>query len=383
MTRGPTVPYIDLASEYRELQPEIDRVVLQVLASGRYVLGPNVEAFEREIAEFCRARWAVGVGSGTDALEFALRAAGIGPGDEVLTTPMTYVATVEAICAIGARPIFADIDPVSYALSASHAAERLTPGTRAILPVHLYGQPAPMTALTSLAASRRLVVIEDCAQAIGATCDDRLVGTWGVAGAFSFFPTKNLGACGDGGMVITDDDALAHRVKLLRMHGSVVRDEHLLVGRTGRLDELQAAILRVKLRHLSVWTEARRRVARHYTKLFTARVIPHVPELRLPRETPGTVHVYHLYALWAPQRDALKTALQEQGIEALVHYSRPAHLQPAFREFGYRAGEFPEAEALARHELTLPLYPTMTLDAVERVVDAVAAFYAGHRHEDL
>ncbi|MBI4227069.1 MAG: DegT/DnrJ/EryC1/StrS family aminotransferase [Candidatus Omnitrophica bacterium] len=373
------VPYIDLAAEYRAIKDEVNPVVLQVLASGAYTLGPHVEALEREAADRCGRRHVVTVGSGTDALEFALRASGIGPGDEVLAPAMTFVATIEAIASVGARPVIVDIDPATYLMDPAQAAGATTSKTRGIIPVHLYGHPCAMDALTALAQRRQLVMIEDCAQAIEATWRGQRVGTFGTAGAFSFFPTKNLGACGDGGMVITDEVALAERVRMLRVHGSLVRDDHRLVGRTGRLDELQAAILRVKFRHLAAWTEARRAWAQQYTRLIRERLLPVAPEIAPPTEADGARHVYHIYALRVPRRDALLKFLQQQGVGALVHYSRPVHLQPAFAQFGFREGMCPVGEALARDVISLPLYPTMGAGAVEQVVEALVQFYRGSR----
>lgn len=374
-TVPPRVPYIDLAAEYRAIQQEIEPVVLQVLASGAYILGPQVEAFEQEAAAFCGARYAVTVASGTDALEFALRAAGIGPGDGVLVPAMTFVATAEAVANLGAKPIFVDVDPTTYTMDLEQAAAKITPETRVLMPVHLYGHPCPMEALMALAGRHGLMVIEDCAQAIEASVGDRQIGTFGTAGAFSFFPTKNLGACGDGGMVLTDDATVQEKIRMLRMHGSTVRDDHRMLGRTGRLDELQAAILRVKLRHLPAWTEARRRLARAYTRLLQERLVPILPALRLPTEAAGARHVYHIYAVRVPRRDELIAFLHQQGIGALVHYSRPMHLQPVFAALGHRPGDFPVAEALARDVLSLPIYPTMPECAVEQVVETLVAFY--------
>lgn len=371
------VPYIDLGAEYSAIRAEVEPVVLQVLASGAYTLGPNVEALEREAAARCGSRHAVTVGSGTDALEFALRAAGIGAGDDVLAPSMTFVATIEAIANIGARPVVVDIDPKTYTIDPASAARKITPNTKAIMPVHLYGHPCDMDAVMALAQRRNLLVIEDCAQAIEATWRGRRVGTFGIAGAFSFFPTKNLGACGDGGMVITDDAKIPETIKMLRMHGSLVRDDHRLLGRTGRLDEIQAAILRVKFRHLANWTEARRRWAQLYGRLFRERLLPVAPEVALPVEAEGARHVYHIYALRVPRRDALLKFLQGQGIGALVHYSRPVHAQPAFAAFGMREGDCPIGEALARDVISMPLYPAMGEQAVEQVVDAVVRFYRG------
>ena len=369
------VPYIDLAAEYAAIRQEVEPVVLQVLASGAYTLGPNVEALEREAAARCGRRYAVTVGSGTDALEFALRAAGVGAGDEVLAPAMTFVATVEAVANIGARPVVVDIHPTTYAIDTAQAARKVTSRTRAIIPVHLYGHPCDMDQVMGLAQRHDLRVIEDCAQAIEATWRGRRVGTFGIAGAFSFFPTKNLGACGDGGMILTEDAGMQETIRMLRMHGSRVRDDHRLLGRTGRLDEIQAAILRVKFRHLEAWTEARRRLAQAYNRLIRERLLPLVPEIVLPTEAAEARHVYHIYALRVPRRDALLKFLQAQGIGALVHYSRPVHVQPAFAAFGGREGDCPAGEALAREVISLPIYPTMPETSVEQVVEALVAFY--------
>jgi len=363
------IPLVDLVGQYRAIQPEITQAIQRVLASGAYMLGPEVAAFERELARWCGVRHAVGVASGTDALELALRAAGIGRGDEVITSPLTFIATVEAILEVGAKPVLADIEPASYTIDPLQVAQRVSKRTKAIIPVHLYGQPADMGALTLLARRHRVTLIEDCAQAIGATFDRRPVGSFGEAGCLSFYPAKNLGAYGDGGAVLTRSATLAERIRLLRTHGAKTKYRHLIHGYNSRLDELQAALLRIKLRHLTTWTQQRRRVARWYTTALRA---AGVPEEVLPQELPGRRHVYHLYVIRAPQRARLQAACTRQGIATGLHYPLPLHLQPALRWLGYRRGSFPHSERAARATLSLPLCPEMTRAAVQRVARVVA-----------
>ena len=362
LTRSARVPFLDLPAEYLALRPAVDAAIRRVLRSGRFILGPEHEAFEAEAARYFSARHALGVASGTDALELALRACGIGPGDEVITTAFSFFATAEAIVTVGACPVFVDIDPESFNLDPALLPQALTRRTRAILPVHLYGQPADMKAILAFARRHRLRVIEDCAQAAGASIGSRSVGTFGDAGCLSFYPTKNLGAYGDGGMVLTDDTALARRIRLLRAHGEDRKYHHVLIGRTSRLDELQAAILRVKLRRLTAWTAARRRMAAAYRHALAGL------DLRMPQERRGARHAYHLFTVRTRRRAALQRALAAAGIATAVHYPSTLPAQPALRSV---RGRWPNAAAAAREVLSLPLYPTMPRAAVARVAAAL------------
>ena len=364
-----TIPLIDLQAQYRGIKPEIDGAIERVLASGQFVLGPEVAALEQEIASYCGTRHAVAVASGTDALELSLRAAGIGPGDEVLTSALGFFAVAEAILAVGAVPVFGDIEPRTFGLDPDDAARRITPKTKALLPVHLYGHPCAMEPLLELARARRLRVIEDCAQAIGATSQGRRVGSLGDAGCLSFYPTKNLGAYGDAGMVVTNDAALAQQVRLLRTHGQRERYRHVALGRNSRLDEIQAAILRVKLRHLDAWTDARRRWAQAYATAITQRALPGV---QLPQEQPGNRHVYYLYCVRLPNRDRVVDALTGAGIGTQIAYPSSLPHQPALERV-VRRQVYPVAEAVCRDILALPMYPELDQPAVQRVTDELAA----------
>ncbi|MBI2885480.1 MAG: DegT/DnrJ/EryC1/StrS family aminotransferase [Candidatus Omnitrophica bacterium] len=365
------VPFLDLPAEYRRLKAEIDAAIQRVLDRGQFVLGPEGQALEQEIAAFCQAAHGVGVASGTDALELALRALEIGPGDEVITTAFSFIATAEAIVAVGATPVFADIDLDTYTLDPAAVHAAITPRTKALIPVHLYGHPCRMDELLAIARQRRLKVIEDCAQAFGAQITARRVGSFGDAGCLSFYPTKNLGGYGDGGMVVTRDAALAERLRLLRHHGDRGRYDHQLIGRNSRLDELQAAILRVKLRHVDAGNQARRRHAGQYAQLLTRAGVAELAHL--PGELPGHHHIYHLYTLRLEQRARIQPALAEQGIVTAVHYPTTLPSQPALAPFiTARPGGYPNAEAAARTCLSLPLYPELSTDQLSAVVDSLA-----------
>lgn len=366
------IPLIDLHAQYRAIKPEIDEAIQRVLESGQFILGPEVEALEREIAAYCGVKHAVGVASGTDALELSLRACGIGPGDEVITTAYSFFATAEAIIAVGARPIFVDIELETYNLDPAQVDARVTPKTKAIIPVHLYGHPCEMDAILRVAKAHRLKVIEDCAQAIGARYYGARVGSFSHAGALSFYPSKNLGGYGDGGMVVTNDAALAEQIRLLRAHGSRERYHHEALGTNSRLDELQAAILRVKLRHLDDWNAARRAHARAYTKALNR-----LKDLTLPIERVGCEHVYHLYSIRTPQRDVLQHALTKQGIATQVAYPSTLPAQPALAAHATSRNAFPHAEATSRAILALPLYPELTVELIDGIVQAIATNLPG------
>jgi dTDP-4-amino-4,6-dideoxygalactose transaminase len=360
------IPLLDLQAQFRSLQPEIEQAVINVLASGQYILGREVKAFEEEFANYCGARHAVAVNSGTSALHLALLAAGIGPGDEVITTPMTFVATASAIVSTGATPVFVDIDPVTLTLDCKAVEAAITLKTRAIVPVHLYGQMADMEPLLSISRRHDLPIIEDACQAHGADYLGQRAGSMGLAGAFSFYPGKNLGACGEGGAVVTNDEEVANHMRRLRDWGQTERYHHVELGFNYRMDAVQGAILRVKLRHLEKWTTARRDIARIYDAQLSG-----IPGLVTPREMPGRRHVYHVYAVRSPDRRALADALAAEGIHTGLHYPIPVHLQPAYAFLGHQRGDFPETEAAAREVLSLPIFPELGMERAAQVVNAV------------
>ncbi len=363
MTLPVTVPFLDLRRETEELRGALDTAFERVLDSGVFLGGGEVAAFEEELAAWCGAREAVAVGSGTDALEFALRAVGVGPGDEVITAASTCVPTVAAIVASGATPVLADIDPVSYTLDPNSVEDACGARTRAVVPVHLYGQCAELTPLLELARERSLAVVDDAAQAHGAELGERRVGGLCTATAFSFYPTKNLGALGDGGAVLTDDPELAARVRRLRSYGEIERYRSAEYGRNSRLDALQAAVLRVKLPRLDGWNDRRRELAERYDHRLAD------TGLALPAESPGTRHAWHLYVVRVGERERLREALASRGIETLVHYPRALHQHPGYRSLARPGLE--HSEELARSALSLPLYPQLEEDEVELVCAAL------------
>jgi len=361
-----TVPLMDIQAQYGPLRAQIDAAVAGVLDSGRFILGPEGRALEAAVSERLDGRPCVGVANGTDALVIALDALGIGPGDEVITTPYTFYATAEAIARVGATPVFADIDPATYCLDPEAARARIGPGTKAILPVHIFGHPADMSAITALAREHGLVVIEDSAQAFGARAPEGEIATFGDAATFSFFPTKNFPGMGDGGMVVCRDEDLAEHVRRLRFHGSkdkVVFDE---VGYNSRLDDLQAAIIRVFYPHLDDWNARRAQAAGWYEELGLGQ------HATLPAVAPGATHIYHLFMVRHPDRDALREGLSEAGVSSAVYYGIPMHLQPVFAPLGYAEGDLPIAEELARTALALPMHPNLSREDVARVVDAAS-----------
>lgn len=363
------IPFVDLRAQYEPLRDEILGAVAEVLDGMHLFLGPNQQAFEREFAEYCGTAEAIGVSNGTDAIELALRALGIGAGDEVITQPNSFIATAEAISAAGATPVFVDVDTNTSTLDPLLLEAAITPRTKAIIPVHLYGRPADMTAIVEIARKHGIAVIEDACQAHGATLNGRRAGSLGDLACFSFYFSKNLGAYGEGGAVTTNDPELAGKVRLYRDHGSRVRYQHEVVGRNARLDEIQAAILRIKLRYLDDWNEQRRANAAKLSAALadTSLVLP-VPGGDTVRE------VFHLYVVRHPNRDTLKDFLTERGIGTGIHYPLPIHLQPAYSSLGYRPGSFPVTEQLAPQILSLPMYAELTDDHIARIADAVRAF---------
>lgn len=359
------VPFLNPGAQFAALRSEILAAVEEVLSRGHYILGPNVAAFEQEVAAGCGSRFGIGVNSGSDALTLALRALGVGPGDEVITSPFTYIAPAESIHQLGAKPVFADIHPRLFTLDPAEVARQVTPRTRAIIPVHLFGQAAPLRELAALG----LPLVEDCAQAIGATYYGLPVGGQGVLGCLSFYPTKNLGACGDGGMVVTQDESLAKTLRMLRVHGIERRYHHEVHGWNSRLDELQAAILRVKLPHLASGNARRAELAARYSEGLAG--LP----VELPLTAPGNNHVYHVYALLTDQRDALQAHLSDQGVPTLIYYPVPLHLQRCYADQGGKAGDFPVTETVCRRILPLPMYPELTDEQADWVIGQVRAFF--------
>ncbi len=363
------VPLVDLGAQYRPLKGEILASMSEILEGMHLFLGPNVQAFEREFAAYCEVEHAVGVSDGTTALQLALMACGIGPGDEVITVAHTFIATAEAIALVGARPVFVDIDPLTCTMDVGQVERHITARTRAIIPVHLYGQPVDMDPLMEIASRRSLYVIEDACQAHGARYRGRRAGALGHLAAFSFYYSKNLGAYGEAGMVTTHEEELARRVAMLRDHGSPERYHHEAVGLNGRLDELQAAVLRLKLPHLEVWNAQRRAHAAHYAQLLAG--VPGVTPLHVAGYAEP---VFHLYVVRAQQRDRLVAHLRERGIGTGIHYPVPCHLQPAFHALGYRAGDLPATEQAAGEVVSLPMYPELTAEQRACVVETIHGF---------
>ena len=376
------IPLCDLKLQSAVLQEEFLAALREVVVGGHYILGPNVRAFEKKMADYCGCAFAVGVGSGTDALHLSLRALGIGPGDEVITTPFTFVATTEAIGLVGATPVFVDIDPHTCNIDPDGIEAVITPRTKAILPVHLYGQPCDMDSIVELADRHELAIVEDCAQAIGARHRGQAVGSFGAVGCFSFFPSKNLGCMGDGGMITTNDHSLYERVEMLRRHGGNVKYHHSVLGLNSRLDEIQAAVLRVKLKHLSAWNTQRRILACQYNQLLAD-----AGDVELPREldsdgqfltagqgAPGNsllTAVYHQYTLKVESRDEVAEALRQRGVQSFPYYPVPLHLQEVHAHLGHERGSFPVAEHVAQHCLSLPMFPELTGEQQQQVAEAL------------
>ncbi len=359
------IPLVDLKIQYESIKPEIDIAIQRVIDNTAFIMGKEVAAFEEAFAAYCGARYAVGVSSGTGALFLTLLGYGIGPGDEVITTPFTFFATGEAISQVGARPVFVDVDPVTYNIDPNQIADAITPYTKAIMPVHLYGQPAEMDAINALAKKHDLVVIEDAAQAHGSTYNGQRPGTLGDAACFSFYPSKNLGCFGDGGAVVTNDERLAQRVRSLRDHGRSSKYEHAELGYGHRLDGIQAAILRAKLPHLDDWNEGRRQRAARYSELLADTVVI------TPQHLPQTTPVYHCYVIRTPQRDRVLQHLRDAGVGVGVHYPIPLHLQPAYRHLELEPGSFPVSETLAGEVLSLPIYAELSDEQQDYVVEHI------------
>lgn len=366
------VPLLDLRAQYATIRGEIREAIDRVCESQQFILGPEVQALEEAVAASCGVRFAIGVSSGTDALLAAMMALEIGPGDEVITTPYSFFATAGVIARVGARPVFVDIDPQTFNLDSLALAARVTSRTKAIMPVHLFGRCAEMDPILAVAEQHGLAVIEDAAQAIGArTLEGQQAGSIGLMGCFSFFPSKNLGAFGDGGMIVTNDEPLAEKLRILRVHGGKPQYHYQIIGGNFRLDALQAAVLRVKLPYLTAWTESRRNNAQRYRLLF-AELTLRAP-VSLPEDTPG--HIYNQFVVRCPDRDRLRGFLRERGVETEVYYPISLHLQQCFQSLGYEKGAFPHAETAAAEALALPIYPELTAEQQRYVVEQIAVFY--------
>lgn len=370
--------FLDLRAQYAAIREEINAAVLRVLESQHFILGPEVKQFEDEIAAKLGASFAIGCASGTDALILALMAAGIGPGDEVITTPFSFIATAGSIDYVGAKPVFVDIDPITFNLDPAKILAAVTPRTRAIMPVHLFGLPADLDPILEIARAHELLVVEDAAQAIGARYNNRFVGTIGDFGCFSFFPSKNLGGAGDGGLITTNDSAMAERLRMLRVHGSQKKYFHEIRGTNSRLDALQAAVLRVKLRHLDQWQAGRQHRADRYRISFAERELtskvfaPPVPPFNFQ-------HVYNQFTIRSKSRDGLKEFLRQAGVPSEIYYPLCLHLQGAFKGLAYKPGDFPVAEVASQEVLSLPIYPELSDAQQDRVISAIADFFATNR----
>jgi len=371
----PLFDFLDLRAQFAPIRDEVMAAVTRVMESQYFILGPEVDHLEQEIAAKLGAKFAVSCASGTDALILALMAAGLGPGHEVITTPFSFIATAGSIAWVGAKPVFVDIDPVTFNIDPHKISAAITPQTRAIMPVHLFGLPADMDPILDVARSHKLLVVEDAAQAIGARYGDRFVGTLGDFGCFSFFPSKNLGGAGDGGVITTNDAAHAERLRMLRMHGSRTKYFHEILGTNSRLDALQAAVLRVKLHHLDHWEKGRENRASRYRQLFERNNL--AKSVSLPPVPPSRDHhVYNQFTLRATRRDELKESLRLAGIPTEIYYPLCLHLQEAFTHLGYRARQFPIAERASQEALSLPVYPELTDDNQDLVVHSIANFYS-------
>lgn len=366
------VPMLDLSEQYQELRTEVLEVLDQVMGSSRFILGDNVKKLEEDVAKYSNVAYGIGCGNGSDAIHIALQAMGVGPGDEVITTAFTFFATGGAIVRAGAKPVYVDIDPVTFNIDPEKIEDAITENTKAIIPVHLYGQMADMERISEIAKKHNLGVVEDAAQAIGAKHNGKSVGELGSAATYSFFPTKNLGAYGDGGMIVTDDADIAEKSSVIRVHGSKPKYYHHVLGYNSRLDELQAAVLNVKFPHLDRWSDLRREKASTYTSLLKEKLGDLVVT---PVEKEGNHHVFHQYTLRVENRDELQNYLKEQGVSTMVYYPLPLHVQPVFADLGYKEGDLPETEKAAREAISLPMFPELKTEQQEYVVAKIAEFY--------
>jgi len=359
------IPFLDLKSQYLSIKDEIDKKISFLLNNAAFILGEELEKFEKEFAEFCNVKYSVGVSSGTDALIIALRALNIGYGDEVITTPNTFIGTAEAISIVGAKPVFVDVSNEDYNINVDLIEEKITEKTKAVIPVHLYGQSVAISSVLDIAKKNNLFVIEDACQVHGAEFEGKKVGAFGEVGCFSFYPGKNLGAYGDGGAVVTDNEELYKKMILLRSHGELEKNRHRIIGSTNRLDNLQAGILRIKLKHLNEWNEKRRQNAAFYRKYLNGM------DLIVPQELEGRKHVYHLFVIRVKNRDKIRKGLFDRGIDTGIHYPVPIHLQEAYRFLGYRKGDFPVSENVAEEILSLPMFPELKEEQIKYVCNSL------------
>ncbi|MBU1626885.1 DegT/DnrJ/EryC1/StrS family aminotransferase [bacterium] len=367
------IPFVDLNIQYKNLKKELDEAIYSVIKNTSFINGPDVGAFESEFAKYIGVKHAISVGNGTDAIEFVLMGFGIGKGDEIITVPNTYIATCEGIHAVGAKPVFVDVDPLTYNIDVSKIKEKITKKTRAIIPVHLYGQPALMDDILAIAKKHNLIVLEDSCQSHGAKYKGRKVGSLGDAAAFSFYPGKNLGCYGDGGLITTNNDEVDYKLRLLKDHGQKAKSQHEIVGYNSRLDSIQAAILRVKLKYLDKWNQKRRMAAKTYTKLLKKL------KVETPFVHPDTEPVFHLYVIQIDNRDGLCDYLEKNGVSCGIHYPLPIHLQKAFKRSKYKPGSLPKAEKAASRILSLPMFPEITEAQIKYVVETIEK-YPGLHH---
>jgi dTDP-4-amino-4,6-dideoxygalactose transaminase len=363
------VPFLDLKIQFKAIEHEVLPMVKEAMENAAFIGGPQVSGFETEFASFCESKHCVGVNSGTDALRFSLLAAGVRPGDEVITVPNTFIATTEAISQVGAKPVFVDINSKTYNMDVSQLESKINSRTKGVIPVHLYGHPADMDPILETARNRNLVVIEDACQAHGALYKGKKAGSLGIAGCFSFYPGKNLGAYGEGGAVVTQDEVIANKIRMIRDHGQAKKYFHDMEGYNGRLDAIQAGVLRIKLRRLENWNQARRQNARYYDELLLK-----IPGVTIPGEGNGVVPVYHLYVILVDDRDRLQKFLNEKGVGSGLHYPIPLHLQKAYANQGYTKGDFPVTESVAERLLSLPMFPELTKKQIEYVVACIQQF---------
>lgn len=366
------VPMLDLSEQYLNLRDEMLQTLDGVMKSSRFILGDHVKKLEQDVAASCLAKHGVGVANGSDALHISLQACGVTDGDEVITTPFTFFATAGAIARCNAKPVFIDIDPVTFNLDPEQIEGAITERTKAIIPVHLYGQMADMERIAAIAQKHNLYVVEDAAQAVGSTRNGIHVGELGTTATYSFFPTKNLGAYGDAGMIVTNDDDIAEKMRVIRVHGSKPKYYHHVLGYNSRLDEMQAAILNVKFPHLKEWTENRRRIAQRYTQLLNEKLGDKVVT---PVEVEGAYHVFHQYTIRVDKRDELQKFLQENGVSTMVYYPKPLHVQPVFESLGYKEGDFPHSDKAATEAISLPMFPELKEEQQDYVVETLVKFF--------
>lgn len=363
------IPFLDLKAQFKQIEQEVVPAVTEAMKNAAFIGGPNVTGFEEEFAAYCDTQYCVGVGSGTDALRFALMAAGVGSGHEVITVPNTFIATTEAVTQVGAKPVFVDIREDTCNIDPKKIEAQITENTRAIIPVHLYGQPADMDEILEIASRNNLAVIEDACQSHGALYKGKKAGSMGDAGCFSFYPGKNLGAFGEGGAVVTQSEEMAKKMSMIRDHGQAKKYFHKIEGYNGRLDAIQAAVLRIKLKHLPEWTRSRRENAAHYTKLLSQ-----IPGITVPTESDLVESVYHLYVIHVDDRDDLQAHLMEKGISSGLHYPQPLHLQDAYDHLNYKEGAFEIAEKSAARLLSLPMFPELQPEQIEYIADVIKAY---------